>query len=404
MATENEAQGSEPNWAEVCNPERLEFRAACNAVLPVEMQPLTVKKQLRISRLPDSRKLFDTLWAGLPTEKKSLTEFFEALVRNPQWQTLVREQVVRKSGRDFFSKETLEVSDKVFGFLGELFGSEAPAAVRIMSYTTTILVATFGARTINPEFPKNVIEPIRIALLGESEPIAVSIVPKLATNSLPLYVDIQNPMPPIALRFESEPKAIPVNVRMNVKQDKAAAPIIANQSSGINIDALREEIKGVKEALRETSERAEESISKKFAESQRINALYQESVNVLVPVNGSQFLFPAVFKDDLTTTALMVCVKNINSRRPKDGQLVKVLENTSTAACVPDDGIKLKLLAADDVKLVGREWRITFVEVQERFFGRDAVRLKLTPQQPIKPTVANTSAHQAARGEIVASQ
>ncbi len=171
--------------------------------------------------------LFWSVWWKVPEHNSSA--FFDALIRNRSWSTLVMEAVEedRRHFRDLFEKDFGSIVERVHAFFEMLFGREAGVGTRVASATMLGLGSLVLATKLH------VVEvPVELKW-ASSESLPVSFA---ADSKKPLVVAVESPTgeAKIPVRLEGEADKIPIKFQFEAEASAAALDKVAVQLGATN--------------------------------------------------------------------------------------------------------------------------------------------------------------------------
>jgi hypothetical protein len=220
-------------WRHLCFVHELAFRAACNEGAPPASRPVKPRVIDRIAHGPDAHDVFQQAWdqatsRGLETPTDINRLFYESVVKNPMWATLVAEQIAAEvKWKDLFASDGLQSLYDRGSALFEKFTNrkEHPAAAT----ATRVVVAISGLWGVNVAFPEQlqaVTLPIRASLIGEEGKLPITFSPQLDDQDKPVHIPFvldADTTSRMKLVFDTEP----VKVRFAFDDADAISPSAA---------------------------------------------------------------------------------------------------------------------------------------------------------------------------------
>jgi hypothetical protein len=432
------------SWANLCTPNELAFRAACNSVVDHSLRPVKRRVIERLSNSPEAQDLFKKFWSAavVPSTSFPAENFFTLLVKDPLWQTIVSEEVDNEhSWKDLFNgnffKEGAKVKDWFRSFLEKLGGKDHPAA-RALTAATLGLSLVVGVKYEKPDMltipvtvaPSYDSKGDRITFKVDTDPVKVSLTASATSADIPVQLRLLPDEKPVRINFVSDGQLkgnltdglVEITKKLgatnaSLKQAASNLKLIATQPVHADLVGLSKTLAGVEQNISATTLQLTETNSKladlkstyetqsenEASNSQNAVQNINQRLGILTKASARRQDATRLILEEGTVRSLVV----LPYLDPASGQetsrdirisVVSIGGNdkdkTVSLTITPKNEEPVAYKEGDNLSLLPVPWTLTVNSIQKHWYGRNSVTLTFTPESSVFPSPDSVSSKQ----------
>lgn len=394
-------------WEYLCSPDRLAFRAACNAVVTEAKRPLSRRVIARVLTHPDAKTCFDEL----PVRPDK--DFYELLIESESWRTLVAETVdfdVRRAERVARFKEFLGwLVEKIKKITEEGPALAKGAAVAASCVLTVAVLQTKDAIKI----------PVVISGAEDAKPVVFT--PKLDNDGIPIKLKASADPAKVSLAVNTD--AAPLKLRLVLADDphspspdalRGVSTQMATASKSLNEAAaalrrLNTSIPtfDVSELVRQVDRSTKALLDAYEKQAKYDNVAWDSRLRSTTELNliAQQQVSATVLEHSATPVALpqldsksgsiayrlvTICVGDIGGGMTSTRIKLRLLSGSDAKACDFADLKDVFAGPAVEMKDDLPDWRVAVSSIRPRLLHVPSARVTLIPFANKQPNTATT--------------